>query len=40
VARRTPRKHRPRAITLALDGMCLLMENPIEEAFAKLKALC
>ena len=28
------------ATTLALDGMCLLMENPIEEAFAKLKALC
>jgi hypothetical protein len=25
--------------TLALDRMCLLMENPIEEAFAKIKAL-
>ena len=29
----------PEATTLALDRMCLLMENPIEEAISKIKGL-
>jgi hypothetical protein len=29
----------PEATTLALDRMCLLMENPMEEGFSKIKGI-